>query len=357
MISSFKTIMIAALAFPFLSATASTAAARGYAVGADLSWLKQAEDAGVVLKDDGEPKPGLQIFRDHGYNWIRLRLFHTPTELPNDLEYTLAMAKEAKARGFKILLNFHYSDTWADPGKQYIPSAWENLSADELVDAVFEYTRETIVAFREAGVMPDMVQHGNEVIGGMLWPHGKIPENWDRFAALVKAGIDGMDAAVGDAHRPEVMVHIDRAADLPATRWFFDKFHTYGIDYDVIGQSYYPWWHGSLLDMRENFAFMANTYNKDIILVEVAYNWYPMEYIGKRAPFPESPEGQAEFLDEVNRIVMNTPNNRGQGIFWWEPVWPGGRGSRGMFDYEGNALPSVAVFNKFTLGRTEAEPD
>lgn len=348
---------IVTLAFSLISAGAASAPSLDYAIGADLSWLKQAEDAGVVLKDDGEAKPGLKIFRDHGYNWIRLRLFHTPTRLPNDLDYTLAMAKEARALGFKFLLNFHYSDTWADPGKQYLPAAWEELNADELERAIFDYTRDTIAAFRDAGVMPDMVQHGNEVIAGMLWPHGKLPENWDRFAAFVKAGIDGMDAALEGAPRPLIMVHIDRAANLASTRWFFDRFHSYGIDYDVIGQSYYPWWHGSLLDVRENFAFMANTYDKDIILVEVAYNWTPQEYIGRRAPFPETPEGQAAFLDEVNRIVMNTPRNRGKGIFWWEPVWPNGRGSRGMFDYEGNALPSVAVFNRFTLGRAQAEPE
>ena len=130
-----------------------------YAIGADLSFLKQAEERGTEFKDNGQVKPGLQIFKDHGYNWIRLRLFHTPTKLPNDLDYTIALAKEAKKLGFKFLLNYHYSDTWADPGKQYIPKAWEGKSHDELVKAVFEYTRDTIVAFRKADVMPDMVRH------------------------------------------------------------------------------------------------------------------------------------------------------------------------------------------------------
>ena len=122
-----------------------------YAIGADLSFLKQAEEGGTVFKDSNEVKPGLQIFKDHGYNWIRLRLFHTPTHLPNNLEYTIALAQEAKKLGFKFLLNYHYSDTWADPGKQYIPKAWEGKSHEELVQAVFEYTRDTIIAFREAG--------------------------------------------------------------------------------------------------------------------------------------------------------------------------------------------------------------
>src|ERR1035441_6266643 len=119
-----------------------TAKAAEYAIGADLSFLKQAEAQGVVFKDHGQAKPGIEIFRNHGYNWIRLRLFHTPSRLPNNLQYTIALAKEARERGFKFLLNYHYSDNWADPGKQTIPKAWEGKSHAELVEAVFEYTRE-----------------------------------------------------------------------------------------------------------------------------------------------------------------------------------------------------------------------
>ena len=118
-------------------------------------------------------KPGLKIFSDHGYNWIRLRLFHTPTELPNTLDYTISLAKSAKNAGMKFLLDYHYSDTWADPGKQFIPKAWNGMTHKQLVKAVFDYSKETIIAFRKAGVMPDMVQIGNEVINGMLWPDGK----------------------------------------------------------------------------------------------------------------------------------------------------------------------------------------
>ena len=322
--------------------------AANYAVGADLSFLKQAEDGGTVFKDGNEVKPGLQIFRDHGYNWIRLRLFHTPTRLPNDLDYTIALAQEAKKLGFKFLLNYHYSNTWADPAKQYIPEAWEGKSHQELVQAVFEYTRDTIIAFREADVMPDMVQPGNEIIHGMMWPDGKLPNNWDNFAELLKAGIDGVEAGRGDAPRPLIMVHIDRGGDKEGTQTFFDKWHSYDIDYDIIGQSYYPWWHGSLLDLRENMIFMANEYQKDIILVEVAYNWRPGEYINKPAPFPETPEGQKQFLDEVHRIVLDTPGNRGKGIFWWEPAVTGGLRRRGMFGDDDNALPVIDVFDKFT---------
>ena len=319
-----------------------------YAIGADLSFLRQAEAQGTVFKEAGQARPGLEIFKDHGYNWVRLRLFHTPTRLPNSLDYTLALAQDAQKLGFKFLLNYHYSDTWADPGKQFLPKAWEGKSHEELVQAVFEYTRDTIAAFRDANAMPDMVQIGNEISNGMLWPDGKLPGNWDNLAELLHAGIEGVEEGRGEAARPLIMIHIDKGGDLKRTKWFFDKWHSYGINYDVIGQSYYPWWHGSLLDLRENLIFMAKEYKKDIILVEVAYNWRPAEYRQKPAPFPESPEGQRQFLDEVHRIVLATPDNRGKGIFWWEPAVQGGLRSRGFFDDDGNTLSVIAVFDQFT---------
>jgi arabinogalactan endo-1,4-beta-galactosidase len=324
------------------------AAESDYAVGADLSFLKQAEDHGKIFKDGGAGKPGLEIFKGHGYNWIRLRLFHTPTELPNNLEYTIALAKAAKKLGFHFLLDYHYSDTWADPGKQFLPKAWEGLSHEQLVKAVYEYTRETTAAFRDAGVMPDMVQIGNEVINGMMWPDGRLPGNWDNFADLIKAGIAGVEAGKGNATRPRIMIHIDRGGDKVRTKEFFDKLNSYRVNYEVIGQSYYPWWHGSLNNLRENMVFMAREYKKDIIVVEAAYNWMPAEYKKKPGPFPETAEGQKQFLEEVNRVVQETPDGLGKGVFWWEPAVEGALGSRGFFDADGNALPVITVFDKFT---------
>ncbi|ACB74447.1 glycoside hydrolase family 53 protein [Opitutus terrae] len=326
-----------------------------YAIGADVSFLRQAEARGVRFKDDGVAKPGLQIFRDHGYNWIRLRLFHTPSTqprpLPNDLAYTISLAQDAKALGYKFLLDYHYSDTWADPQKQFPPKAWENLSTAELIQAVHDYTRDTIAALRDAGVMPDMVQIGNEITPGMLWPHGKLPENWDTFAALVKAGIRGVDSGRGDAPRPLIMIHIDQGGNRARTQAFFDPLLQRGVEFDVIGQSYYPWWHGSLLELRDCLAFTAERYRKDIILVEVAYNWRPAEYRDRPAPFPETPEGQREFLEEVQRAVLATPHGLGKGVFWWEPAVAGFLSRRGMFDDDGNALPVIRVFDKYTRGK------
>jgi len=298
--------------------------------------------------DEGEAKPGLQIFKDHGYDWIRLRLFHTPTRLPNDLEYTIALAQAARAQGFKFLLNYHYSDTWADPQKQIMPAAWEGKSHEELVTAVFAYTRDTMKAFDAAGVFPEMVQIGNEVRPGMLWPDGKVPDNWQNFADLLQAGIRGVEAATGTNTPPRIMIHFDQGASRSRAKYFYDNLRTLGVEYDIIGLSYYPWWHGSLLDLRETLHFLATEYDKDIVLVEVAYCWRPTEYRDKPAPFPETPDGQREFLDEVHRTVLATPNNRGKGIFWWEPAVAGRLRNRGFFDDEGNALPVISVFDRFT---------
>jgi arabinogalactan endo-1,4-beta-galactosidase len=339
---------IVAICF-FLSFWRSSGLAQSsYAVGADVSFLKQAEDHGTVFKDSGVAKPGLEILKDHGYNWVRLRVFNDPKELPNSLPYTIALAQSAKKLGFHFLLDFHYSDTWADPGKQFIPKAWEGMSHAQLAQAVFNYSKETIAAFREAGVLPDMVQVGNEITNGMLWPDARLPANWDNFADLMKAGIAGVNAGVGNSPPPRIMVHIDRGGDKIRTKEFFDKLATYHVEFDVIGQSYYPWWHGSLNDLRENLNFMAKEYGKDIIVVEAAYNWRPAEYMKHAGPFPESPDGQREFLDEVNRVVQETPGGLGKGVFWWEPAVTGPLTSRGFFDDTFNALPVITVFDKYT---------
>jgi arabinogalactan endo-1,4-beta-galactosidase len=326
-----------------------------YAIGADLSFLKQAEEAGTVFKDDGVAKPGLDIFRDHGYNWIRLRLFHTPTRLPNDLAYTIALAQDAKKRGMKFLLDYHYADSWADPGKQPLPKAWEGLSLAVLADSVFDYTRRTITAFREAGVMPDMVQIGNETRNGMLWPLGRLPEHWDAYAALTKAGIDGVDAGRGTAPRPLLMIHYDQGADAKSTRAFFDTFNSYGIPYDVVGLSYYPWWHGSLLELRQNLFSLVRHFDQDVIVVEGAYNWRPAEYTapGALAPYPETPAGQKEYLESVHETLLSIGSEKIKGFFWWEPAVRGGLRSRGFFDEEGNALPVMNVFDKYVRGHVE----
>ncbi len=341
-------------------AFSSDARASQFAFGADLSFLKQAEDHGKIFKDGTNALPGLQIFKHHGYNWIRLRIFVEPVgnNLPNGLTYTLAEAKDAKKLGYKFLLDLHYANTWADPGKQPTPAAWRDLSHSQRVKQVYTYTRDTIAAFRGAGVMPDMVQVGNEITHGMLWPDGQLPEHWDNFAEYLRAGIKGVKAGSGTNQPPKIMVHIDQGGNMDKTKYFFDNLSRYQVPFDVIGFSYYPWWHGTIEDLRENLAFASGRYHKDVIVVETAYYWRPSRETADRVgPFPETPEGQRDFLDAVTRVVMGVPDNRGQGVFWWEPA-TGGRGglvARGFFDEAGNALPVISTFDQYTRPVPKAE--
>ena len=322
-----------------------------FSFGADLSFLKQAEDRGRVFQEGTNAMPGLQLFRNHGYNWIRLRIFVEPVgnHLPNNLAYTIAEAQAAKKLGYKFLLDFHYATTWADPAKQPTPAPWEKMTHPRRVEAVFAYTRDSIAAFRDAGVLPDMVQIGNEVTHGMLWPDGKLPDNWDNFARYIYAGINGVDAGRGNGKRPKIMIHVDCGGDRGKTRWFFDKLNSYDIPYDVIGFSYYPWWHGTLMDLRENLAFASHEYGKDVIVVETAYYWRPNRETADRVgPFPETPAGQRAYLEELTRAVMEVPDSRGRGVFWWEPAVAGGLTSRGFFDDDGHALPVLGAFDPYT---------
>ncbi len=333
--------------------TANLCPAADFAFGADMSFLKQAEERGKVFKDGTNALPGLQIFKNHGYNWIRLRIFVEPVSnnLPNDLKYTLALAQDAKKLGYKFLLDFHYANSWADPGKQPTPGDWIALSHKARVKKVFEHTRDTVSAFREAGVMPDMVQIGNEVRAGMLWPDGKLPANWDNFAEYLRAGIKGVKTGSGKKPNPLIMIHFDQGGNVSATKHFFDNLKQRDVRYDVIGFSYYPWWHGSLMDLRKNLAFAANEYGKDVIVVEAAYHWRTNRETSQfDMPFPETPAGQSEFLDELTRVVMAVPNGRGKGIFWWEPAVGnrGSLGSRSFFDEAGNSQPVLNVFDKYT---------
>jgi arabinogalactan endo-1,4-beta-galactosidase len=326
------------------------APAQSYAIGADVSFLAKCEQDGVVFKENSKPVDVLDLLREHHYNWVRLRIFHDPAaaadKLPNDLPYTLALAKRAKEKGFHILLDLHYSDSWADPGKQPTPAAWSKLKHKQLVEQVYSYTRDTIAAFADAGVMPEMVQVGNEITNGMLWPHGELPDNWDNFADLLKAGIKGVEAGSGSEPQPRIMIHIERSGDYDAAAWFFDNLIAHHVRFDVIGLSYYPMWHGNMVKLRGNLHDLALRYHKPIIVVETAYNWEPGGMAGKKADFPESPEGQLAFLNAVDAAVRAIPGGLGQGVFWWEPAAEGDLRGRSFFDQDGNVLPVISAFDR-----------
>ena len=330
--------------------TVAPAPAQSYAIGADVSFLAKCEHDGVVFKEDGQPKDVLAILHEHRYNWVRLRLFLDPAsaadKLPNDLPYTLELAKRAKAQGFHLLLDLHYADSWADPDKQPIPAAWKGLKHKQLVEQVFNYTRDTIAVFAQQGVMPEMVQVGNEITHGMLWPDGKLPDNWDNFADLLKAGVRGVEAGRGTQPRPRIMIHIERSGDYDTAIWFFDNLIAHHVPFDVMGLSYYPRWHGDVAKLRGNLHDLALRYQRPIIVVETAYNWTPGDFIGKKTDFAESPEGQEAFLRAVDAAVRAIPHGLGQGVFWWEPAAEAQLHGRGFFDNNGNVLPVIHAFEE-----------
>ena len=347
-----RKILLLACAAVLAVAELRPACAQSYAIGADVSFLGKCEQEGVVFKEVGQPKDVLALLHEHQYNWVRLRLFHDPSvgewHLPNDLAYTLHLAKRARAMGFHVLLDLHYSDTWADPGKQFTPAEWSRLNHKQLANQVFRYTREVIAAFAREGLMPDMVQVGNEITNGMLWPDGKLPGNWDNFADLVRAGIRGVHAGAGSAQRPQIMIHIERSGDYNAAIAFFDNLIARKVRFDVIGMSYYPRWHGDIAAMRVNLSNLALRYHLPIIVAEAAFNWKPVDFIGKKSDFPESPEGQKAFLQAVDAAVRAIPNGLGRGVFWWEPAAEGGLRSRSFFDDDGKVLPVISAFDNPT---------
>jgi arabinogalactan endo-1,4-beta-galactosidase len=305
--------------------------------GADVSFLDQIEDSGGVYAEDGVARDALEILKDHGFNYIRLRIWHTPPDRYCNLERTLAMAARINDLGLGFLLDFHYSDSWADPGKQTKPVAWADLSFDDLKDSVYLYSRGVIAALDSQNTLPDMVQLGNEIICGMLWDDGRVchpfdtPDQWAKFAALVSEGIRGVNDGAGARGSIRIMIHIDRGGDSGGSRWFFDNLLTHGVDFDVIGLSYYPWWHGTMDNLSANLEILAERYDKDIIVAETAYpwtlDWFDNTHNIVGLPehlhpgYPASVDGQRQFLIDLMEVIRSTPGNRGRGLFYWSPEY------------------------------------
>jgi arabinogalactan endo-1,4-beta-galactosidase len=338
-------------------------------VGGDVSALERIEQGGAVFRDSGRAGDAVVILRDHGANAFRLRLFVNPNDSEvqvNDLAYTLRMASRVKATGAKLLLDFHYSDTWADPGHQVTPAAWAALGIDSLEQQVERYSTDVVAALKQQGTLPDIIQVGNEIDGGMLWPLGRVggvydtPAQWDQLTRLLKAGIQGIRSALGPGDSVRIMLHFAAGADSAGTAWFFDHVSGLGVPYDLIGLSYYPWWHGSLANLHANLRATAARYGKDIMVVETGYPWRAggWENLVTNAAamtWPASPGGQAQFLQDLLRTVAATPNGHGAGVLWWYPeavpvqglfVWTGG--SLALFDPAGNLLPAASAFAAYS---------
>jgi beta-galactosidase len=294
-------------------------------MGADISFLPQLEERGIRFSDKGVEKDAIQILKEHGFNYVRLRIFNDPARDSGyspkkgfcDLAHTKQMALRVKKAGMKLLLDFHYSDYWADPGKQYKPAAWRGLNFEELKKALYDYTRQVIFELQQQGTTPDMVQIGNEINHGIVWPEGNV-SNPDQLAQLINAGT----AAVKSVD-PNIimMLHVALGGQNDESVMFIDNMVARGVPFDVIGESYYPKWHGTLDDLRDNLHDLVRRYNKDVIVVEYS-----------------------ALKDEVNKIAFELPNGKGKGTCIWEPLntW------EAVFDRDGKSNKYLAVYDELT---------
>lgn len=291
-------------------------------LGADISFLPQFEDRGIKYYENGDEKDAIKILADHGFNTIRLRIFVNPENEDGyapetgycGLEYTSMMAKRVKEAGMKLLLNFHYSDYWADPQQQNKPLAWKDLDFDSLTLMLKEYTRDVILHLKNQGTMPEMVQVGNEINHGLLWPDGHI-SNLDNLAALLKAGAEGVQEADSSII---IMMHIALGGQNDEAVFWLDNMIARDVDFDVLGLSYYPRWHGTLDDLSYNLQNLTKRYKKEVNVVEYS-----------------------QFEKELHDIVFALPENFGEGTCIWEPLSFWG----GLFDRDGEVLEKIHVYD------------
>ena len=361
--------------------------------GMDLSTLLELERCGAKYYDNGEERDLLAIMKSYDVDTIRIRLWNDPWSETgesygageNDLKTSLEIAKRVTTAGFGVLLNFHYSDFWADPGKQIKPKAWADYGVKELEQAVYDYTLESMRTFLDAGVNITMVQVGNELSNGLLWPEGKVP-NYDNIATFVNAGIRAVRKA--DATIP-VMIHLDNGGNNALYCEWFDNFTKRGEDFEIIGLSYYPFWHGSLQMLNDNMNDIAERYGKDLVIAEVSMGYTMEDYknyeklsdedrkgyatrpaLVEKIEYPMTKQGQYDFMEDFLNRISHIKGGKGKGFFYWEPAWipvpgsgwatpaslkymndPGPCGNewanQALFDYDGNALPTLALIRDY----------
>jgi arabinogalactan endo-1,4-beta-galactosidase len=367
-----RTMLAAAAAAPVAAvATPSAASAAGprprhrLAVrGADVSTLAKNEDFGAVYRRaDGRRADALTILREHDVNVARLKVWVNPADGYNTKAKVLRMAARAKARGMQLFIDFHYSDAWADPGKQNKPAAWATYAFEELKAALRDHTYDVLHALHRQGTPADFVQIGNEINGGLLWPDGRW-DNWPDLAALLTAGATVAKAV---SNRTRVVLHLAEGGNNGGHRWWFDNATALGVPFDVIAVSHYLYWHGTAESLRVNLADLSARYGKDVLVAETAYGFTTAEDdptpqiftadLAAAGGHPATPRGQADALRAVCDVVASVP--RGLGVVYWEPTWtavPGagwdpadptsGNGweNQALFDFDGRALPALDVF-------------
>lgn len=380
--------------------------------GADISSLYEIENLGAKFYDHGKQGDLIDILKSYGFNYIRLKLWNEPYDINpktgekiwysagnNDIETDVILAKRVKSKDMGLLLNFHYSDFWADPGKQNIPKAWRHLDFEGLKKAVYDFTFDSVNRLIEAGAKPDMIQIGNEITNGLLWPYGKKPwgeglteeyieGQYKNIAELVSSGIRAVRKI--DPSIP-IMIHLDNGGNNPMYVDWFDHYMQYGDDFEIIGLSYYPFWHGKMADLSYNMRDLAERYGKTLVIDEVSMGFTMEDYAAYESLEPHERkgmatkpelvekiehemtiEGQCRFMKDIMEEITKVPNDACRGFFYWEAGWlpihgsewaneaalaytgekgPGGNewANQALFDYEGNALPALEVIRDFRV--------
>ncbi|WP_044915769.1 glycoside hydrolase family 53 protein [Butyrivibrio sp. WCE2006] len=338
--------------------------------GMDVSMIKELENHGASYYLKGNKEDIFSILKECSVNMIRLRLWRDPYSSDgesygggtNDLETTLELARRAKENGMQVLLDIHYSDFWADPAKQVKPKAWSKISGAELEGTVYGYTALVLKEFKKNDLIPEMIQIGNEITKGLLWPDGHI-DRVSNMARLLKAGIK---AARHVCPESKIVLHLDFGTNNELYRDWFKALEPYNIDYDVIGMSYYPHWNGSIKELVDNMNDISKRYDKDVIVAETSIG-YTLDDLGckgivygeneeKATGYPASQEGQAKFLKDLYEAVRGVSDNHGIGVFYWEPewlpipdcTWGSPKGCDYMHDpvEAGNAMANQALFDK-----------
>ena len=361
-------------------------------LGVDVStYLEEKQYGAKYYRGDTEIDP-LDAFVANGVNYMRIRIWNDPKSPEGDLylagscdiENYVKLGSLAKSKGYSLLMDLHYSDFWADPGKQFIPKAWVNYGIDEMCETVYSFTKDCLERAIEGGAAPDMIQVGNEITNGILWPVGKLEidgvrGNYDNFCRLIKSGVRACRELLPEA---KIMLHLERSHDKAVYREFYTEMENHSVDYDIIGASYYPYWHGTPNQLMENLN-ACKCFGKQIVVAELGYGFTDKGYTlggeeirlvidaerayvpGVTDRYPLTPEGQAEYIKDFLSLVRE---NAIDGVFYWEPLWLPGKdicwaseagqayiheegksthnewSNQCLFDYEGRLLPAFDEF-------------
>lgn len=357
-----------------------------FILGVDISMVYEVEKhGGTYYDEDGKERDVFEILKEHGINYVRIRLWNEPYNTEgepygggnNNIDVDIALAKRAARVGMRILLDFHYSDFWADPSKQTIPRAWADMTEDEVEDAFYQFTYDTIKRFEKEGVRPHMVQIGNEINNGFIYPIAPVVRGYSRIAKFISLGIQ----AVHDVS-PDILtaIHLANGASQNSLIYFFDKMIENNVDFDIIGLSYYAYWHGTMTQFEETLEALNDRYTQKIAVMEYSYGFTDLPHenasniysseLEALGGYKTSMQGQASYIRDVNNAVASIEN--GLGTFYWEPAWlpvagagwatsgaqsylalqgdDAGLGTvswanQALFSYSGKVLPSMNVFN------------